>query len=343
MTGPTFEASAITSGAQFGFQSNPALVRTTDASIANGNAFLISELEKRDPLIREPLTTFTYPRDIPITVGGGWREYISALSIDYGVAGGSGDSLVHGPGSNDPKVIQANLSKDRFHTHIFSIVSRIMFVDMQRQAITGRSLDRMMSEGIRLSYDKHLDQNTYIGMPLYNTTGILNNPNVTVQNVAAGAAGTTQWSTKTPDEILADINNAILGGWENSEWDRSAIPNHILLPYAQYNYIATHRVSELAEKTILTFLNENNVATKNGSNLFIGATTYCQGAGAGNTDRMVSYVNDPRFISMEEMVPLSRVFTQPSAIELCYDSAYMANLSEVMFFYYQPVSYFDGI
>lgn len=40
------------------------------AGIASGQAFLTAELEKRDTLVRTPLTSFTYARDIPIRVGG---------------------------------------------------------------------------------------------------------------------------------------------------------------------------------------------------------------------------------------------------------------------------------
>lgn len=317
--------------------------KMNDAAIANGQAFLISELEKRDPLIRTPLTSITYPRDVPLVVGGGWVEEISNLAVDYGVAGGSGDSLVHAPSANDMKVIQYNLNKDKFKAHIFSIMSRIGFINMQRTQVTGRSLDRMATDGIRLSYDKHMDQNTYIGMPIYGTYGLVNNPNVTPQNVVNGAAGTTQWATKTTEEILQDINNAILSGWAAAEYDRGAIPNHILLPYAQYNYIATTPFGALGEKSILAFLRENNVATTNGVSLFIGATEYLKGAGAGNTDRMISYVNDSRFLEMDELVPLQRAMTSTNTDAFAYDTIYVANISEVMFYYYQTVGYFDGI
>lgn len=340
----TINAQPVVSGPSFGIPSGAgAVVRQTDAAVANGNAMLISELEKRDTFLREPLKSVTYPRDIPIKVGGGWAETVSAINIDYGVAGGSGDSLVLAPGANDPKVIQANLEKDVFRTHIYSIVMRIMFVDMHREAFTGRSLEEMLTRGVRLSYDKHMDQNTYIGMPQYDTYGLINNPLVTATNVATGASGNTAWSSKTPDEILTDINDAILDGWGAGEYDLSAIPNHILLPYAQYNYIATARVSELAEKTILTFLLENNVANKNGGNLVIGATQYCAGAGAGNTDRMVAYVNNDRFLAMEELVPMHRHTTLPNIDTLSYDSVFFANISEVEIFYDQPIRYYDGI
>lgn len=329
---------------QFGIPSIAgAPVRTTDAAIANGNAMLVSELEKRDPLVREPLTSVTYTRDIPIKTGGGWVEFLSSLNIDYGVTGGSDNGLVNASGANAVPVIQANLGKDTFKAHVYAVVMRIMFVDMQRQNITGRSLDRMLSDGIRLSYDKHMDANMYIGMTKYGTTGVLNNPDVVASGVANGASGATAWFTKTPDEILVDINAAILAGWEAAEWDLSAIPNHIVMPYAQYNYIATTKVSPLAEKTILTFLLENNVATQNGADLVIGATAYCAGAGAGGTDRMCAYVHNDKFIAMEELVPLARTMTQPNIDALSYDSVYMANISEPEVFYTQPIRYFDGI
>jgi hypothetical protein len=140
-----------------------------------------------------------------------------------------------------------------------------------------------------------METNVYLGLEAYGTSGLLNNPNVTRQPVATGGSGGTEWLGKTPDEILTDINAAILAGWEAAEHDLSAIPNHILLPYAQYTYIQTTKVSPIAEKTIMTFLLENNIATLNGSNLEIGATSFCKGAGAGGTDRMAAYVNNDRF------------------------------------------------
>ena len=50
---------------------NAAVFNMDAAGIASGEAFLTSELEKRDMLVRTPLTSLTYSRDIPIRVGGG--------------------------------------------------------------------------------------------------------------------------------------------------------------------------------------------------------------------------------------------------------------------------------
>lgn len=296
-------------------------------------------------MVRQPLKSFTYPRDINIRVGGGWAEYVSAMQVGYGIAGGSGDGLATAGASNGIPMVQADFSKGLFKTHMIAAGTRVQWIDMQRGNMTGRNLDSLLRDGLRLTYDKHMDENTYVGFAKYGTTGLLNNPDVLITDAAAtGTSSGTTFKSKTPDQILADINDAILTAWEQAEWDQDAIPNHILMPYEQYNYLATTRVSELAEKTILTFLLDNNVAKQNGSDLFIGATAWCKGAGAGGSDdRMVVYCKKERFLAMDELVPLTRAMTSPNTQQFCYDTAYAGNVSEVEVFYAQTIVYVDGI
>lgn len=307
------------------------------AGIASGQAFLTSELEKRDMLVRTPLTSFTYTRDLPIRVGGGWAEYVSAMNVGYGITGGSGDNLVQASSVDGIPLVQANFGKDLWKTHVISAGTRVFWVDMMRGNMTGRNLDTLLRDGLRMTYDKHMDENAYVGFERYGTTGLVNNPDVTTTNATKTFAGATA------DEILKEINDAILEAWEAAGYDLDAVPNHIIMPYEQYNYIATTRVSDLAEKTILTFLLENNVAKQNGSDLFIGATAWCKGAGADGADRMVVYCNKERFVAMDELVPLTRAMTTPNAERFSYDTAYAGNVSEVEVFYGETIVYVDGI
>ena len=321
---------------------NPTM--TMDAAgIASGGAFLVSELEKRDTLLREPLDSFTYPRDIVIEVGGGWADYVSALSVAYGITGGAGASPVTAGGSNGIPIVQASLDKGTFKAHTFAAALRVMFQDMQRANFVGRSLDQMLTDGIRKAYDKHLDQNVYVGISEYSSTGLINDANVTTTTAATGAGGTTTWATKTPKEILKDINDAITAAWAAAEYDESAMPNHILMPYEQYNYILTTMVTDLAETSILDYVMKNNAASKNGKQLFIGGVRWLDGAGTAGADRMIVYNNDRRFVKMDELVPLSRIMSQPNATNVCYDTSYMANLTEVQIYYPQTFLYVDGI
>lgn len=321
-------------------------VPTMDATgIASGGAFLVSELEKRDPLIRKPLTSVTYPRDIVIKTGGGWVDCASAMSVAYGITGGAGEGPVTAGGANGVPIVQASLDKGLYKAHTFAAALRVMFVDMQKANYIGRSLDQMLSDGVRMAYDKHMDENVYRGLPAYGTTGLVNDPDATETTVAGNGQTTvsTKWADKTKEQILADINTAIISTWEAAEYDEGALPNHILLPYGQYAYILNTMVTDLATETILDFVLKNNVAAKNGGSLFIGAARWCKGAGTGGTDRMVVYVNHERYVKLDELVPLSRIMSAPNVANVCYDTAYMANISQVQLLYPQTMTYWDGI
>lgn len=312
------------------------------AAISGGNAFLVSELEKLDPSLREPLTSFTYPRDIPIESGGGWVETTSVMNVDYAVSGGQADAI--GGVQNAVRLIQANLDKDIYKVFPYEVAMKIKFVDMERGQVTGRSLEQIYDKGIRLDWDKYLDINTYKGQSAYGTTGLLNNANVSAASVAKNAAGaSTLWTKKTPDEILYDINTIIVDAWAAAQYDQSAVPNHILIDPANYAYIASTKVSGYADKTILEFLLANNIAKQKGVNLFIGECRFCIGAGSGSTNRMVAYVNDKRFVNMDVAVPLTRVMTQPNVSTASYDSLFVGNVGQVKVLYTQPIRYADGI
>ena len=307
------------------------------AGIASGQAFLTSELEKRDMLVRTPLTSFTYSRDIPVRVGGGWAEFVSAMNVGYGLTGGSGEGMIGSGSADGIPMVQADFGKDLWKTHAIYAGTRVFWIDMQKGNMTGRNIDTLLRDGLRMAYDKHMDENVYAGFAKYGTTGLINNPDVVITNA------TKTWATATPDEILEMVNNAILATWARAAYDLDAIPNHILLPYEQYNYIATTKVTNLAEKTILTFLEENNVSGKNGGDLFIGATVWCKAAGTGSTDRMVVYSNKERYVAIDELVPLTRAMTTPNAERFSYDTAYAGNVSETEVFYPETITYTDGI
>ena len=338
----TYNAGAFTTKGTMPGGAAPAMT-LDEAGVASGGAFLVSELEKRDPLIRKPLTSFTYPRDIVIQSGGGWVDYVSAMSVAYGITGGAGASPVTAGGANGIPVVQASVDKGVYKAHVFAAALRVMFQDMQRSNYIGRSLDNLLQDGVRMAYDKHMDENTYVGIEEYGTTGLVNNPDVTETTAANGAASTATWATKIPQEILKDVNDALTAVWAANEYDETAVPNHILIPYEQYNYILTTMVTDLATETIYDFLMKNNVAAKNGGSLFIGATRWCKGAGTGSKDRMVVYVNHERFVKEDELVPMSRIMSAPNVANVCYDTAYMANISEVQLFYPTSMLYVDGI
>ncbi len=316
--------------------------RMTDSAVASGLAFLNGELEKRDNTLYEPLTSVTWMRDIVADVGGGWSEYTSNYFVDYATTG-AGTSGIVGGATNDIPVMQANITKDNFRVFSWANILRIPFVDQQLLQTVSRSLDDILDKGIKLGWNKDLDTMTYEGFADLDVYGLVNQPTVTTKVAPNGAAGTATWKTKTPDEILNDINNALVETWEASEYDLTGMANHILIDPSNYAYITTRKVSEAGNVSILTYILENNIAKNQGRDLVIVPCRWCSNAGEGNTNRMVAYVNEKEKVKIDIPVSLSRVMTQPNVEQMAYLTAYAGQIGQVKIMYYETIRYIDGI
>lgn len=312
------------------------------AGIATGMAFLEGELEKRDPKIREPLTSVTWPRDIVAETGGGWVDFTSTMNVDYATSGANDGSLVGGA-TDVITTVQANVNKDIFRVFTWAQAMKIPFVDSQKFQTIGRSIDSILDKGIRLNYNKSIDQLVYQGFKNVGITGLVNDDNVVSSLAPNGASGDTLWSSKTVDEILWDINKALVEAWAASEYDESAIANHILLPPAKYAYIQSTRIGTSGDESILSYILKNNLAANQGKSLTIVPCRWCTGAGTGGKDRMVVYVNDKDFLYFDLPVPLTRAMTQPVALQFAYITIYAAQMGQIKWMYYQPARYVDGI
>lgn len=312
------------------------------AGIATGMAFLEGELEKRDPKIREPLTSVTWPRDIVAETGGGWVDFTSTMNVDYATSGANDGSLVGGA-TDVITTVQANVNKEIFRVFTWAQAMKIPFVDSQKFQTIGRSIDSILDKGIRLNYNKSIDQLVYQGFKNVGITGLVNDDNVVISLAPNGASGNTLWSSKTVDEILWDINKALVEAWAASEYDESAIANHILLPPAKYAYIQSTRIGTSGDESILSYILKNNLAANQDKSLTIVPCRWCTGAGTGGKDRMVVYVNDKDFLYFDLPVPLTRAMTQPVALQFAYVTIYAAQMGQIKWMYYQPARYVDGI
>lgn len=327
---------------------NTSLVGTggvTDAAVSSVKSFIVSALEKQDTLIRTPLKDFSYSEDISIYVSpyADWRELISYEYEDYRLTNGAGDGPVQAGMSTEVPIQQVDWGKSYFKTHLWEVDFRVNYFDLQKGIITNRSIENALSTGIRVEFDAHLNLNTYVGLPQYGTRGLMNQTGAVATNVAAGAAGTTQWSTKTPQEITADIANAIYDHFEASGRDRTALANHITMPYKQLAYISQVGSSDLMQQTIKQWLENNNFAVTLGGSIKFTGNPFAAGAGAGGTDRMAIYNDNPRFLEMQILAPLTRIMTDSNTEKRSYDSAFAANISEVMLYYPETLRYYDGI
>lgn len=314
------------------------------ASIATGLAFVTKELEKYDDKILEPLSSVTWARDIPVRTGGGFVESVRSVFVNYATAGADEYGIVTNK-TNNIALVDAGLSQQGWKVHDWANVMRVGFIDQQKYNNIGRSIEDMLMKSVKLNHDKTMDKNVYEGFPEYGTTGLVNNPNISRYSAdeGDGTDNPTEWDKKTPDEILADINKALVYTWNQSEYDLSGMANHILIPPKQYALLVARKVGVTGDKSLLTFLMENNIGKDQGITLSINPSRWCTGAGTSGVDRMVCYANNEDRVRMDITVPMRRWVTEASTLQMAYLTPYLSQFSEVQFLYEQPVVYVDGI
>ena len=302
--------------------------------------FLMKELEKVDEKILEPLTSTDWPRDMPVITGGGLAESISTVDITYASSGGDDDNIFL-DAANDIPVIQADLSRNSVRTFNFAEYLAFNIVEEEKMRQVGRDPETFLSKGLHLHFDKTVDKAVYWGFPRAVVGGLCTSPEITRSGAARGAQGTTVWADKTADEILRDINAVITAVWEDNDCASDGLPNHILVPPHQFGLLTTRKVSDDSERSILTYVLENNLATRQGKELIIDPCKWCVGVGSDGSDRMVVYMNQVDRICFNMTQPLRRM--EAERVEMRIKIPYFAQFSAVRFLYPSTVRYMDGI
>ena len=311
-------------------------------SVGDSYTFLMKELEKVDETILEPLSGTDWPRDMPVITGGGLLESIASVDVTYASTGGDEDNLFF-EAANDIPVIQADMSKSVARTFNFAEYMSFSTMEQEKMIQVGRDPATFLDKGIRLHCDKVIDRNVYVGFRKVSSTGLVNNPLITRSSAQPHTSGgtDTRWRQKTADEILNDINSVISALWRDNDCSSDALPNHILVPVEQFGLLVTRKVSDDSERSILTYVLENNLAAQQGGDLVISPCKWCSGAGSDSADRMVVYCNRVDRICFNLTQPLRRMDTEYA--EMRIKIPYIAQFSEVRFLYPSTVRYLDGI
>lgn len=186
----------------------------------------------------------------------------------------------------------ADVSQTQFlqANHLAGIGYEWSLQELQRAAKLGRNLssDKAMSASKvaeSFCYGIAIRGSTEKGV-----TGLVNDANVPAANVAAdGTGSTTTWSTKTPDQILRDVNAALNAPYNAT--NETQFANTLLLPTTRLQYAAGLRIGDGAD-TLMKFIRENNAYTlQSKQELTIIGTRELETAGASSTARMIAYDN----------------------------------------------------
>jgi len=358
-SGMTFDAAGLRSVNERGDQRGITFdhsYRTHDGrTVDSTGAFLVGELERLDQTLHMPLAAVTWSRDIELREDVSIADELSSFTLSSFASGGSlgtGAGIRNGKawiGKSTDQVggVSVDIGKYPFPLTPWGLEIKYSVLELESAAKAGRPIDAQKYEALKLKHQMDIDEMVYVGDANITGGGMVNNALVTnVSNVPNGAAASPLWSTKTPGEILADVNAGITSTWAASAW--KVMPNRLLLPPALFGAISTQVVSTAGNVSILKYLLENNVLKASGQGeMTIQPAKWLIGAGAGGTlgvtgtvDRMVFYTKDKQFVRYP-MTLLQRTPVQYQSIFQM--STYYCRLGVVECVYPETFGYRDGI
>jgi len=178
--------------------------------------------------------------------------------------------------------------------------------------MTGRSLDTARAGAARRAHEEIINDVAFNGRADAGMPGFLSNPNIPTITVVNGAGGTPQFNTKTPDEILFDINDLFADVFQNTKMKERA--DTLLLPPNQWSYISSTPRSGNSDKTILKWIIENSpFLTSEDSVIPVNELV---GAGTAGVDIMVAYTRRPDKLQLEIPYEFTSLAPQESGLEI---------------------------
>lgn len=330
--------------------------RTHDGkTVDSTGAFLVGELERLDMELHEPLAEVSWGRDVDLREDVTIADEVSAFTLStYGSTGslGTGNSIGNGKawiGKDTTQItgLSLDIAKIPHPLRPWAMELKYTVLELESAAKLGRPIDQQKFEGLQLKHQMDIDEQVYFGDTITSDTGLVNCSDVTNTNTFPnGASGSPTWAKKTPDEILADVNAALTGTWAASAF--AILPGRILINTTNFGYIATQKVSEAGNVSILKYVLDNNLITTSGrGKLEIFPAKWCNGAGASGTignettvNRMVVYTKDKRRVRY----PMTLLQRTPVQYDSIYQkSTYFCRLGVVEAVYPASISYWDGL
>lgn len=208
------------------------------------------------------------------------------------------------------------------------------------------NLDLELAISAREQIERKLDRisafgSTDSGDPTLGLVGLLNLPNANLYVLAtgAGSGATTAWSTKSPDEIIADLTGIIAA--QIASTFKAFSPKRILLPILQHQTIAGRSMGDGRSDTILSYFVRTRAESK--QPVEVDSWQHCKDAGAAGAghDRMVAYDPNPRYV--RHMIAMEFTQLPPERRGLSYRTDCLAKTAGVISPYPISVSYADDL
>lgn len=241
-----------------------------------------------------------YASLIPVdTSAPEWIQSVTYFSMD-----GVGQAQwFNGLAQDVPKV---EVTREKFETgvHMAAIGYGYTLEELGTAQLYGMNLSADKATLARRTAEEKIDAVAFVGDATKGFTGLVNAATPTATTAPADGTGSaTTFASKTPDQILRDVNGQLTGIFTGTLG--AEIADTILMPYSVLLDLSTRRIDAVNQTTILEWIERNNIYTRTtgGALTIRGVFGYLDTAGASSTKRMVTYRRSPEVLKMHVPMP----------------------------------------
>lgn len=264
-------------------------------------AFLIQQAALIEPTVYQTrYQDIQYPALIPVdTSAPEWINAVTYFSVD-----GVGKADWFSGKAQD--VSHVELLREKFETTVSmaAIGYRYDLDELGKAQLLGMNLSADKANLARRVAEEKVEQVAFNGDTGKGFVGLVNASTPTATTAPADGTGSaTTFASKTPDQVLRDINGQLTGIFVGTLG--AEIADTLLLPYVVLLDLSTRRIDAVNQTTILEWIKRNNIYTlTTGQELTIrGMFGFLDTAGAGSTKRMVAYRRSPEVLKMHMPMP----------------------------------------
>lgn len=264
-------------------------MRYTDSEISSAGAFLVGELERLDPKLYEPLSDFTWSRDMPLREDVTIADEVTSFVLSEYAGGfggmGSGKSWIK-DGETVVAAPSVSASKVMTPMTLWGAEVKYSIFELQKAMQAGRPIDVQKFNAMKLKHQLDIDIQVYLGDDIIGVKGLLNaDDRVTKSNI-----GSFDPKSATADQIIDYFNTILDAAWKATQYVR--IPDTMLLPPAFFAALASKQLPNTS-MNMLEYVAKNNLAVANGGSLTLRPVKWLNDSkiNSGN-GRIVAYTRD---------------------------------------------------
>ncbi|RWE96460.1 major capsid family protein [Mesorhizobium sp.] len=264
-------------------------------------SFLIRQASLIEPTVYATrYQDIQYPTLVPVdTSAPEWIQSVTYFSMDaVGQA-----QWFNGNAHDIPKV---EMTREKFETTVSmaAIGYGYNLEELGTAQLLGMNLSSDKAASARRVAEEKIENVAFIGDTGKGFTGLVNSSTPTATTAPAdGTGAATTFASKTPDQILRDINGQLTGIFTGTLG--AEIADTLLLPYSVLLDLSTRRIDAVNQTTILEWIERNNIYTRTtgGQLLIRGVFGFLDTAGASSTKRMVAYRRSPEVLKFHMPMP----------------------------------------